>query len=124
MKLSDYKGEEALDVLADIIEPLALILADKEIGELAGKQGTPVIAYVKPILKNHKKEIIQILARIENETVEEFTPKMTVFTLPLKIVDLINDPEIANLFLSQEQNQVTLFASSSPATETTEAKEN
>lgn len=124
MKLSDYKGEEALDVLADIIEPLALILADKDIGELASKKGTPVLAFVKPILKNHKKEIIQILARLENETVEEYTPKISIFTLPMQIVDLINDPQVQSLFLSQEQNPVTLSASSSPATETIEAKEN
>jgi hypothetical protein len=35
MKLSDYKGEEALDVLADIIEPLANIITDEDIQKLA-----------------------------------------------------------------------------------------
>jgi hypothetical protein len=122
MKLSDYRGEEALDVLADIIEPLSLILADKEIRDLAGKKGTPALTYVKPIIKNHKKEIIQILARLEGESVEEYEPKITLLTLPMQVVDLINDPEVQSLFHSQEQNQVTSSASSTPVTEITEAK--
>lgn len=122
MKLSDYKGEEALDVLADIIEPLSMIIADKEIQDLTKQKDIPAMAYVKPAIKNHKKEIIQILARLDNESPEEYAEKVTLLTLPMKIVDLINDPEIQSLFRSQEQSQVISSASSSPATETTEAE--
>ena len=78
MKLSDYKGEEALDVLADIIEPVTFILADADIQKMRAEEqkkreaaernktpyrSAPMISYVKPAIKNHKKEIIQNSAR-------------------------------------------------------------
>ena len=123
MKLSDYKGEAALDVLADIIEPLTLVMADDEIQKLA-KAKAPVLKFVKPALKNHKKEIIEILARIENEPIDEYKEKVSVFTLPVQILDLLNEPEVQKLFQSQAQIPVTPLASSTPAMENTEAAEN
>ena len=124
MKLSDFKGEEALDVLAEIIEPLTIILADKDIQELSKQKNTPALKYVKPMLKNHKKEVIEVLAILDRKTVEEYTASMSLITLPLQVMELINDPEVQNLFSSQEQTLATTFASSSPATENTEASEN
>ena len=120
MKLSDFKGEEALDVLADIIEPLAVILSDKEIREL-GKQKSAPIKYIKPAIKNHKKELIQVLARLENETVEEYEDHLNLITLPAQLLDLFNDPEVQSLFHSQGKSQVTSIVSSSPAMENIEA---
>jgi hypothetical protein len=74
MRLSDFKGEEALDVLADIIEPMTFILADEEIQKMRKeaaekKINMPYIIFVTPALRNHKPEIIQILARLQNQTV-------------------------------------------------------
>ena len=124
MRLSDYKGEEALDVLADIIEPLTAILGDEEMQELAKQKNGAMIRYVKPMLKNHKKEVIEILARLENEPVETYREKITLVTLPLKVLDFINEPEVQSLFTSQVQSQVTSLASFGSVTENTEAGEN
>ena len=122
MKLSDYKGEEALDVLADIIEPLAMIISDKEIQELSKQKNVPAVRFIKPAIKNHKKELIQVLARLENQPVEEYEKTITIFTLPSQVLDLINDPEVQSLFRSQERSKLTSLASSSPAMESTEAE--
>ena len=122
MKLSDYKGEEALDVLADIIEPLAMIISDKEIQALAKQENTPAIKFIKPAIKNHKSELIEILARLENMPVEEYSETVNLFTLPMQVLDLINDPEVQSLFRSQGKSQLTSLASSSSATENTEAE--
>ena len=124
MRLSDYKGEEALDVLADIIEPLANIIADAEIQELSKKPNTPIIAMVKPAIKNHKGDLITILARLENVPVEEYRKTMNLLTLPKQVMELLNDPEVQNLFFSQGESQVTSLASSSSAMENTEAEKN
>ena len=124
MRLSDFKGEEALDVLADIIEPLSLILSDKEIQELAKEKNTPAIKYVKPAIKNHKKELIEVLARLDKKSVKEYEKNLSLITLPKQVLELINDPEVQNLFRSQEETKVTQLASSSPATENTEAEGN
>lgn len=122
MRLSDFKGEEAIDVLADIIDPITTILTDSEIQALSKKKDVPPIAYVKPMLKNNKQEIIEILARLNNKSVEEYTKSLSLITLPAQVMDLINDPELQKLFLSQEQSESN--ASSTPATETTEAGKN
>ena len=41
MKLSDIKGERALDVLADMIEPVAEIMGDKEIAAVCNLARRP-----------------------------------------------------------------------------------
>ena len=122
MKLSDFKGEEALDVLADIIEPLTSILSDKEIQALSKKKNTPVIKFVKPAIQNHKKELIEVLARLNRQTVEEYEKELTLITLPMQVLELINDPEVQSLFHSQVESRITSLASSSSATENTEAE--
>lgn len=129
MRLSDFKGEEALDVLADIIEPLTFILADEDIQKMrkeAAEKKVPVpyIKFVTPAIKNHKPEIIQILARLQRQTVEEYTADLTLATLPMQVLEFINDPEIQKFFTSQSQSLETQSASSGSVTESTEAKEN
>ena len=122
MRLSDFKGEEALDALADMMEPLTTILLDEEIQELAKKKAAP-LSYVKPMLKNCKDEVITILAVLDRKTVEEYKAEMTLLSLPKQVLELVMDPEVQNLFHSQEQTAVTPLASSGPATENIEASE-
>lgn len=123
MRLSDYKGEEALDVLADIIDPLSNILTDEEIQSLSKQEGASMLSIVKPAIKNHKKDLIEILARLDNKPVEEYTKTMNLITLPKQVMDLMSDPEIQDLFFSQEQSEATSSASSSSAMENTEEAE-
>ncbi len=123
MKLSDYKGDEALDLLADIIEPFTYIFADKEIQALAKKRAAP-IKYVSPALKNHKEEVYTILARINQVPVEEYKKNMSIVEVPMQLMSLFTTPEIRSLFTSQSQTISTSEASSGSATESTEAKEN
>ena len=122
MRLSDIKGEEAFDTLADIIEPLTIIFTDEEIVKISKEENAPPIKYVVPAIKNHKKEIIEVLARLENEPVEEYKKKVNLVSLPKQVLDLINDPEVQDLFTSQAQ--MTQLGSSGSAMENTEAKEN
>jgi hypothetical protein len=124
MRLSDFKGEEALDVLADIIEPITAIISDSEVQKLAKKKGVKRVEYVKPMIKNHKAELISILARLDRKTEEEYKESLSLISLPMQVLELINDPEVTSLFHSQEETKVTQLASSSPAMENTEVKGN
>ena len=123
MKLSDYKGEAALDKLAEIIEPLTTMLADPELQVLAKQKGA-TIKYAKPMLKNHKAEIIEILAALDNEPVDEYREKITLLTLPAKLLEFLNDPEVQALFQSQHQNAVEPLPNFGAVTENTGASEN
>lgn len=115
MRLSDIKGEKALDVLADILEPLAEIAQDKEFTSNLGKDTGKAI---KHVLKEHKKAIITMLAIINEEDVETYEPSL--LTLPALLLDIFNDPEVIRLF--QSQVQITESTSSGLATENTKVE--
>ncbi len=99
MKLSEYKDEAALDLLADLIEPATEILGDPEV-KTALTSGTRAAAIAK-IIKLHKKAVISVLAALDGVPVEEY--HCGVLTLPAKLLEIINDPEIMRLFSSAGQ---------------------
>lgn len=94
-KLSEIKGEEALDVLAEIIEPAAEIFSDENVKNVVKTEKNKVKA-VKIILKDHKKAILTLMAALEETPVEEYKP--TLLALPALIIGVLNDPELQNLF--------------------------
>lgn len=98
MKLSEYQGEAALDILADLIEPAGEIMSDKEIGDVFKKNRFKAIGLA---IKNHKKAVMQIMATMDGVPVDEY--KCNVFTLPVKILELLNDSELIRLFTYQGQ---------------------
>ena len=98
MKLSEYQGEAALEILADLIEPAGEIMSDKEIGEVFKENRFRAIGLA---IKNHKKAVMQILSTMDGVPVEEY--KCNVFSLPVKILELLNDPALLQLFTYQGQ---------------------
>ena len=110
MKISDFKNEEALDLLADILEPASEIIADEEVKK-AYKNKENKLTLAKIIIKNHKSAIIEILARLDGKAVEEYT--CNVFTLPIKLIEILNDEELVSFFNSSveaEENNVSTDA--------------
>ena len=99
MRLSDITGERALDVLADLIDPVAEILGDKEISAALQSGKAPAKA-IKLALKNHKRAVLDMMAAIDGEDPETYQPSL--FVLPKRLLDLLNDPEVQQLFASQE----------------------
>jgi hypothetical protein len=119
MKLSEYKGEKALDMLADLIEPATAIMADKEISN-AVKANLPKIKIVKTAIKNHKPEVIEIMAILDGADPKDYAEKVTLFTLPAKLLEILNDPDLTSLFTSQGQKIETLSGSATESTEESE----
>ena len=98
MKLSEYQGEAALDILAELIEPAGEIMSDKHLGEAFKENRFKAIGMA---IKNHKKAVMQILATMDGVPVDEY--KCNVFSLPVKILEILNDPEMIQLFQYQGQ---------------------
>lgn len=115
MKLSDLKGEAALDALAEMLEPASEIMTDAEFIRNI-REGDRMTA-AKVAIKNHKKAIIAIMAATEGVKPEDY--EVNLLTLPMKLIEILNDPEITGLF--QSQGQTKTFSGS--ATENTEAEE-
>lgn len=108
MKLSEIKGEAALDLLADIIEPATEIMADSNMKKLIEEKDKGKI--IKALIKDHKKSIIEILATIDGIPVDKY--EINVFTLPIKLLELLNDKELMSFFTSQElmEDQISSIA--------------
>ncbi len=105
--LSSFKGEEAVEVIANLVEPSAVIIGDSKVRELVAQEDGRVKA-VKHALKHHKKEVLQIMAILEgvdvdNETdFRRYVESVNFFTLPKNLLAIFNDPDVQELFLSQE----------------------
>lgn len=93
MKLSDYKNEDAVEIIADIIEPLSVIFTDEEI-----KNEKNRMKAIAKALKKYKKEVIQILARIDGVPVDKY--ECNALTLPIKVLEVMNDKEVQDFLES------------------------
>lgn len=118
MRLSDFENEDALDLLADIIEPAAEIMQDEKIVQII-RSGKPPLFAVAEILRKHKKSAVEIVAAIHKEKPQ--TIRFNVISLTNDILDILNDPEIQQVFSSQSQTQESTYSGS--ATENTGANE-
>jgi len=118
MKLSEYKNEDALELLADLLEPTARIFADGEISRLYSS-GATKIKLIQTALKKHSKEIIEILATLENVKPKEYNANIVEMTKTL--LELLNDEGLKDFFTSQAQTEVETF--STKPTESTEESE-
>jgi hypothetical protein len=118
MKLSEYKGDDALELLANILEPASEIIGDAEVKEMFTSKA-PLLKVVKVILKNHKREVTEILAYLDGEDPETY--EVGFMTLPIKLLQILQDKELLAVF--QSQVQITADASSGSAMENTEETE-
>lgn len=117
-KLSEYKNEDALELLADIIDPLAEILGDPEVAEQM-KRREAIAKAVAIAIKKHKTAIFNLLARLEGVPADEY--QCGVFTLPAKLIEIFSDKEFADFFALQGQRMGV--TSSGPVTEITQETE-
>jgi hypothetical protein len=95
-KISEIKGEDALDVLADLLDPVSEICVDEKVKELFKKRKKLNLAAY--ILKEHKKSILTILALLEGVKPDEYKPSLAV--LPVLVLQLLNDPDVIAVFQS------------------------
>ena len=118
-KLTDYKGDEAIELWADLLDPLSAILTDEKIKKVV-RSGKSKIDIAKEILKKHKKEAVDIMLRIDDTPIDGLN-------IILRLIDVITDiganDEIKSFFGYAEQGQMENESSGS-VTESTEAGEN
>lgn len=105
MKLSDVRGGRTLDVIADIIPPIARIAQDDSAMEIFKPKDVPegmekaqffasrVEKAAPALLKGHKDDIVTILAAIAGTTVDEYTSNMNLASLIKDFMELITDTE-------------------------------
>ena len=103
MKLSDVKGDRTLDVIADLIDPIANIAQDKDVAKMFKREGVPegmeaneffaqrMRAGVPALLRGHKQDVVTILATIEGVTPEEYAEELNLMKLIRDFMELVTD---------------------------------
>ncbi|MCR4671992.1 MAG: hypothetical protein K5637_01980 [Lachnospiraceae bacterium] len=126
MKLSSYKGEDAIELTADLMEPVGEIIGDPDVKE-AWSVDKDRMKGIKLALKNHKKAVLKVLAILDGVPAEDevgikaYGQKVSVFTLPAKLVELTNDEDFTSLFISQgRETEETSTGSAMPNIEVNE----
>ena len=99
-KLSDYQGEEAIELWADLMKPAADILANKEVATIMQSKKPPILI-VHAILKNCKKEAMEILTRIDNTPVNGLNAVTRLLAL---LGEIMEDETAKSFFNMQGQN--------------------
>lgn len=114
-KLSEIKGEEAFDILAELVEPIANIAADKKAAELFGVRNLPegmtvpeYVAHrlktaVPALMRNHKEDIVTVLSALSGVSRDEYFANLTLPTVINDFSDLMTDP-IFNAFFTTPQS--------------------
>ena len=102
-KLQDVKGEEALDVLADVLEYAVKLVQNDTIREILNKKGFRDVEAIKVLIKEGKHEIIQIMAVIDGKQYNEFLDNLDLLTLPVMLYETFNDEALQAVFTSQVQ---------------------
>lgn len=116
MRLSDIKGERAIDVLADILEPIANIAQDEK-AKIAFRnvpdtnENNEIVDHWKSVIpnliKSHKQDLIKILSALDGIDKEEYVSKMTLFSLFTDCIELLSDEIVVELFTSAQTEEVS-----------------
>lgn len=100
--ISDFKNEDAIDLIADLIEPVSRILQDEGIRKditIKEKQ----MGAIKRALKSHKADILEIMARLEGVEIKDLN--CTPISLIAKCIQILNDKEMMDFLSSLAENE-------------------
>ena len=117
-RLTDLKDEEAIEVLADILVPVSELAQDDEIKKIfSGERTNKTIAEVASlVIGNHASAVMDILAALDRVPREDY--HCNILTLPLKVIEILNDPTFMTFFTAQ--GQIDSLTASGSAMESTE----
>ena len=116
MKLSDVRGERTLDVIAEIIEPIANIAEDNIASDIFKRKKLPegmtakqfalqrIKNSIPALIRNHKNDIVTVLSTIEGISQEEYSESLNLAKLTKDILDLLTDDEFMAFFTSAQSD--------------------
>lgn len=119
MRLSDIKGDRTLEVIAEIIDPIANIAEDDTASAMFRREKLPDGMTVKKfllqrarkslpvLLKDHKADIIAILSSIEGVPPEEYAGVLNLVKLLKDCSDLLTDEAFETLFISAQSEKTS-----------------
>ena len=111
-KLSDFKDDAAIEVVADLLPYISEIVQNSANKEARGKD---TMSFISALLRNSKHAVKGVLAVLNETPVEDYT--CTAASILADAVTMLSDPDLLVLFGVQRQTS----ASAGSASESTEA---
>ena len=127
MRLSEIRGDRCLDVIADLVDPIARIAEDETAMEAFRPKKAPdgmtphafflerIKRAVPSLVRDHKSDLILILSVIEGVTPEEYTAALTMPKLLSDAFEILTDRDLIG-FLASANTTETPSGPSSPST--------
>ena len=105
-KLSEFKDDEAMDVLAEIIDPMVNMMKNKKFvlamrGNRQEKIKPNRVEAIKIAITDNRSDVVKIMAVLNETPVEEF--HYNLLTLPQMMVEMFNDKELMDFFGYQSE---------------------
>lgn len=111
MRLSEFKDEKAIEVVADLLEPIYNIVSNSKNAEAKDKG---VLPFAAAMLKNSAKDVMAMLAILDDKDPKEY--HCNAATVLGDIVNMLSDDELLQLFGLQSET-LTSAGSASANTE-------
>lgn len=106
MKLSQIKGDRCFEVVADLIEPIAILAEDKNVVELFKPKKTPegmtpqeffiqrMRNGLPGLMKDHKAEFVTIMAALNGVDRNKYVKSLNLAKLFSDVIDMLNDEDL------------------------------
>jgi len=111
MRLSDFKDEKGIEVVAKLLAPIGRIASSAKNAEAKDKS---VAEFVSAMLLNNPADVKELLAILDDKDPAEY--HCTAATVLADALNMVSDPEFLELFGLQRQT-VTSSGSASENTE-------
>lgn len=118
MKLSDFKDEKAIQVIAKLLEPVGNIASNPENSKARNKGK---LAFVSALMQNNAKDVKDMFAILN-----EIDPKdyhCDAATVLVDALEMLNDPALISLFGLQGQTAASSGSASTTGEEPEEPKD-
>lgn len=103
-KILDARGDEALDVLAELLGPIGNIAADPEItGMMKTGGGGTMLDLARLMLKNHKGDVVAIMAIDDGKSEAEERQFLTALTIPGRLIKILSVPAVRDLLFGSQE---------------------
>lgn len=115
MKLSEFKDEKAVEVVAKLLVPIGRIVSNKE--NAKARNGTQ-LEFASAILANNPKDVMNMLAILNDA--DPKTYHCTAATVIFDVMNMLSDEELIRLFGLQRQTKTSSTSASGSGADTEE----
>lgn len=118
MRLSEFKDEKGIEVVAKLLIPISKIVSNPENAaaqKRVKEENGNMMGFAASLLQNSPKDVMDMLAILDDKSPDNY--HCSAATVLMDVFYMISDPELLALFGLQRQTP----ASSGSASESTEA---